>query len=300
MSKTSPTDWLKVFLKTERIVRLTSPDGFKMTGGSNYLRYGPNAPPQVVIWHKNFDLCYVLAGQGEYIDCQNRRYKIHPGVFFQRLPEVHTVHIHSEWYAELYLSLSRTALDFVKTFQSNVVKAPKVIDFGLHRQVALRYEQLIREMRETPEPQLAKTALHILEFYVEILGRSSSREKKLIENACLLIKSDPTGRDPLEIIAKKIGLGYSNFRRLFHEQMGLSPGDYRIKKRLELACEWLSAGWSQKQIAFKLGYSDVQGFSRQFRRFMGLSPGDFLKKIHPTRPRDGVPATCDNPTATVS
>jgi AraC-like DNA-binding protein len=280
MAKADLNSWIDDFLKTQRVVRLAAPEGFKLAGGSDFRRYGPDPTPHVVTWQQCFDLCYIFQGHGEYIDCQNRRYKLYPGVFFLRLPEIHAVQVQSETYAEFYLSLSQVALDFLKVFQSNVTKTPRVIDFGLHREVVLRYERLFQEIRDTPEPKLAQTALHVLEFYLEILGESSSRETKLIEDACLLIKSDPASREPLEHTAHKLGLGYSNFRRLFHEKIGLSPGDYRINKRLELACELLSAGLSQKQVAFKLGYTDVQGFSRQFRRFIGLSPGMFLYQTH--------------------
>jgi AraC family transcriptional regulator, arabinose operon regulatory protein len=280
MVKLKDNHWVDGYLRNEQVVRMAQGDGFKLAGGYVHRCDGPDREPLVVTWQKSFDLIYILAGHGEYIDKENHRFKIYPGVFFQRLPEIHAIHIFSREYTEMYLSISQEALQFLKAFQSSVLKAPKVVDFGLLREIPLRYEQLFRDLRDTPEPQLAGVALRILEFYIEILGDKTSAEMKLIENACLLITADPSNRSRLESIARKIGLGYSNFRRLFHEKMGISPGDYRIRKRIELACELLSSGLSQKQVAFKLGYPEVQGFSRQFHRFMGISPARFLKKIH--------------------
>lgn len=277
MNKTRGID---TYFRNERVVRLAGTEGFNLVGGFGYRCNGPDREPYVVTRQQNFDLIYVLAGHGEYTDCENRRYKIHPGVFFQRLPEIHAVQIHSREYAEAYLSIPQEALLFLKAFQSGVLKAPKVVDFGLVREIPLRFERLIREIRDTPEPQLAGVALRIMEFYIEILGGSDSPEMKLIGKACLIMSADPSSKDRLELIAQKLCMGYSNFRRLFHEIIGLSPGDYRIRKRIELACELLSTGLSQKQVAFKLGYPDAQGFSRQFHRFMGISPGRFLEKIH--------------------
>jgi len=281
MRETHENRWIDAYLRNERVVRLAGTEGFNLVGGFGYRCDGPDRKPYVVTRQKNHDLIFVLAGTGEYIDRENRRYKIFPGVFFQRWPgERHAIQIHSRRYAEAYLSVPREALLFLKAFQSAALKAPRVIEFGLARQIPLRFERLIRDIRDTPEPKLAGVALRIIEFYLEVLGAGTSREAKLIENACLLIASDPSNRTRLETTARKLGLGYSNFRRLFHEHMGQAPGDYRIRKRIELACELLSGGLSQKQVAFKLGYPAVQDFSRQFHRVMGTSPGRFLKKIH--------------------
>jgi AraC-like DNA-binding protein len=48
-------------------------------------------------------------------------------------------------------------------------------------------------------------------------------------------------------------------------------------------CELLSSGLTQKQVAFKLGYTDVQSFSRQFRRFMNIAPGKYLEETQHQR-----------------
>jgi len=283
MTKARKDRWIHAYLRNEQVVRMAHGGGFRLTGGFGYRRSGPDPEPFIVTWHTNFDLVYVLPGHREYLDSENRRYKLNPGVFFQRLPEIHSTQFFSPDYGEAYLSISQDALRFLQAFQSNVLKAPRVVDFGLLREIPLRYEQLLRDLRDTPEPHLAGVVLRILEFYIEILGGSSSPQMKLIEKACLLMTAEPSSRTRLQSVARTIGLGYSNFRRLFHHIMGMSPGDYRIQKRIELACELLSAGSSQKQVAFQLGYPDVQGFSRQFRRFIGIPPGAFLEKTRHKR-----------------
>ena len=59
----------------------------------------------------------------------------------------------------------------------------------------------------------------------------------------------------------------------------MSPGDYRIEKRVEFARQMLSSGMTQIEIADVLNYSDVYAFSRQFKQRTGFTPGEFLRSL---------------------
>jgi AraC-like DNA-binding protein len=279
MPETAPKHWLNRYIRCDHVVRLADADGCAMTCGMHCWT-GATPAAWTVTWHRNFDLCYVLQGHGVYIDNHDRRYAFRAGSFFIRRPEVHTLRIDSSEFSEMFLSLPPISLTFLRAFRSAVVAAPPVIDWGLKHEIAKRYEHLLHAIRETPEPQLARVVLRIMEFYLEVIGHAQSPKKSIIDRACMIIQADPAGRKSMQNIAAELGLGYSNFRRLFAERIGTSPGEYRIVKRIELACEMLASGRTQKHIAFDLGYTDVQGFSRQFRRFMGLSPGEYLRKTH--------------------
>jgi AraC-like DNA-binding protein len=83
-------------------------------------------------------------------------------------------------------------------------------------------------------------------------------------------------------IAQSLGLGYAAFRKAFTRAVGMSPGAYRIRCRLERAQEMLvGSDEPMERIAERLGYCDPYAFAAQFKRFMGMAPGR-LRRLNRT------------------
>jgi AraC-like DNA-binding protein len=71
------------------------------------------------------------------------------------------------------------------------------------------------------------------------------------------------------------GLAFStaHFRKLFKSQMGCSPRDYLIRRRMQVARYELYHGNEQvKQVAARVGYDDPLYFSRVYAAFWGHPP----------------------------
>jgi AraC-like DNA-binding protein len=79
--------------------------------------------------------------------------------------------------------------------------------------------------------------------------------------------------------ARKAGLSYSHFRRLFRIFTGLAPHDYALQRRMRLAAEKLRQGQSVKSAAAALGYGDICYFSRLFKKRMGAPPGRWFESL---------------------
>ena len=81
-----------------------------------------------------------------------------------------------------------------------------------------------------------------------------------------------------EQIAARIGLGYTWFRRMFKEIVGISPAQYQ-RQLTYLRAKVLLQGsdLTISQIASDLGFSSSQQFSTFFRQLDGLSPRDFRR-----------------------
>jgi len=94
--------------------------------------------------------------------------------------------------------------------------------------------------------------------------------KLLIENCINDLK--------LAEIAKKVKLNYEIFRKNFKEVYGISPSEYKIRKRLDKACTMLLMT-SVKDVAFQLNYSDQYTFSEQFKTYIGMSPKKYRNMI---------------------
>jgi AraC-like DNA-binding protein len=77
-------------------------------------------------------------------------------------------------------------------------------------------------------------------------------------------------------LASLCGISEAYFRRLFSDKYGLSPKDYIIHLRMELAKTLLSSGdFSVRETALQCGYAEPCHFSREFTRHVGLSPRSY-------------------------
>ena len=68
-------------------------------------------------------------------------------------------------------------------------------------------------------------------------------------------------------------LSNSRYIALFKKRTGLSPSEYIIKLRMNVACDLLrNTDMSVKQISLSAGYSDPHFFSKLFKKKTGVSP----------------------------
>lgn len=107
-------------------------------------------------------------------------------------------------------------------------------------------------------------------------GRDAWLEKSLR----LLADRDAAGWRTPRSVARAVGLSYDNFRKQFSAQLGVSPGQYVKRKRIDWACAAIyQAGRSFKEIAEELGFCDVFHFSKAFKQVVGCTPSEFRKKM---------------------
>lgn len=87
--------------------------------------------------------------------------------------------------------------------------------------------------------------------------------------------SDPIGVDDLAAAA---GLSRYHFSRLFTNSVGISPGQYIARRRLDTSVSLLQhTVLSIKEIAMRCGFGDSNYFCRVFRKAYGVSPGTFRR-----------------------
>lgn len=88
--------------------------------------------------------------------------------------------------------------------------------------------------------------------------------------------------EPLYVpdLARLVGLSESRFKARFRTEVGVPPGDYVLRAKVEAARHSLSlTGASVTAVAYALGFSSSQYFATVFRRFTGLTPS--ACKTHP-------------------
>lgn len=90
------------------------------------------------------------------------------------------------------------------------------------------------------------------------------------------ILENPHQECDFELEARRMGLSYSHFRRVFRHYSGRSPYDYLLHCRMQRAARELRETDRQvKDVALEAGYSDPAQFCKLFKKKIGLSPSRF-------------------------
>ena len=109
----------------------------------------------------------------------------------------------------------------------------------------------------------------------EELPRRTERCRKAVEFLSGRFSEEPN----LEELAERCGMSRTLFFRTFREETGMTPGEFRLRRRIREAQKLLLQGkLTVSEIAATLGWESPFHFSRIFKRETGFSPGDFRKR----------------------
>lgn len=225
---------------------------------------------------------YVLRGKGSYVDWNGRSHPLFPGCVAQRLPGKRhsTLLVPDGRWAECFLVLNRVFYDALVRLGSMDPDRP-VLNPGLHRSLVDQFEAILANIAQTsgklpPRILLGAHELILSIYALDKAAQAPDRHAEMVQVACSLLGKKPADRLSLPELAASFKMSYERFRKVFRERTGVSPGAYRIQRRVEQAGRLLTEErMTVKEVAYALGYSDLYGFSRQFRQFMGTAPSTF-------------------------
>ena len=84
----------------------------------------------------------------------------------------------------------------------------------------------------------------------------------------------------IDSLAKRANVSSAQYRRKFRDIYGASPKQYLDSLRFNYAKSLLETGYfSQKEIAFRCGFSDVVYFRTAFKKETGKSVKEYLKDL---------------------
>ncbi len=266
-------------------------------------------------FYSHYALVYVLRGRGQFIDHEGNCYDLYPGAVFQRNPNYkHTLLIDpdSDW-SEVFIGMKNTIINDpevrnkilaskneswkseVERYPNNSIQILESLNIinteqpvfypGVKLDIVRALDDLLHRLKTANESQLQKMQLEILNIIsdfnsIEIKRRSCSFEEQLVKDACEKIINDICNRTPFPKLFVGLGLSYSRLRSIFKKLMGVSPGSYRIQRRIDYACSLLSdTSDSIQSISYTLGYKDQFSFAAQFKQVTGVTPNNFRKEI---------------------
>lgn len=137
-----------------------------------------------------------------------------------------------------------------------------------------RYEALASDVKMELEGCLRILLSHFIRHSTERSAKIHpvvAKGKNYIDANC---------RRPILIdnVADYLDIRAETFSRLFRRDMGESPHDYLMRKRINSAKSLLKlSSMSVKQIAAECGFCDSSYFCLSFRRLTGMTPGRFRR-----------------------
>ena len=145
-----------------------------------------------------------------------------------------------------------------------------------------------RELQEQPENfeaicfRLAQLMVLYLDRLHSPVRPVSSNRKSALECSRVRRYIDEHFSEPisLDFLAQYAGLNKYYLVHVFNREMGCSPINYLIERRIRESKRLLStSSLSVRQISARLGFSSPSYFSQSFRRSTGYSPMEFRRRI---------------------
>jgi AraC-like DNA-binding protein len=113
---------------------------------------------------------------------------------------------------------------------------------------------------------------------------SESRFHDPIARARHFIEKHPFIDWTVNLLARKVGMGRSNFAARFAAEVGQTPIDFVTEERMKHAANFLEkSNLKIAEISERIGYRSEAAFSRRFTACYGMSPGRMRKKWRLTR-----------------
>ena len=151
---------------------------------------------------------------------------------------------------------------------------------GNSSEIDIRFRHLLKAWNQQHSVNQAKSIIY------DILDKISNDQKTSVSDTAVdncVRYMDEHFCDPkldIETVCGVAFISVSSLQRAFSKYFGISPKQYLIQLRMNLALELLAENeLSAKEIAFACGFTDEKYFSRAFKKKYGYPPSQFRKHI---------------------
>jgi len=237
--------------------------------------FGPRGKGRVL---RDYALIYLTDGHGSFMghDTGWRRVGagdvlvLFPGIWHDYRPSPET------GWTERWLTMNGDLPNQWCMYDLLCVDTP-VLHVGVHDELVASFDRLLEIGRACPpfaNQIQAGVSMEILALIWKFHQSRKSHAKQsapVIESAISFIGKNWAQEIDFEAWAKKTGVGYRHFRRLFQEATGLPPYQYQLNLRLNHAKRLLGS-LPVAEVAARVGFTDPLYFSRLFKNKVGVAP----------------------------
>ena len=234
--------------------------------------------------HSHYVFHYVFSGRGLlYIECDGaiHKFPVEQGQGFLLFPEYHSTYeadIDDPWH---YAWVEFDGLKARESVKKTGLKVNQPVYTSADVSETNRMIDALNNMVNNPtSPQLELMANFY--FFMNGLIQSSSTRKQeagdsvrdfYVQEAIKFIQRNYWKDISIQDIADHCNIHRSYLSRIFKASIDVTPQEFLIRCRLDVACELLkTTGNSVGEISQMVGYPNQLNFSRAFKRKMGQSP----------------------------
>ncbi|OAS89265.1 MULTISPECIES: AraC family transcriptional regulator [Metabacillus] len=253
----------------------------------------PNHYNTLLHKHSFFEVCFVVDGEGEYID-NNSTYKLQKNTLFLSRPNV--LHqIKSEdglflLYIGLELIESESNDKWLKIMEQIEECTEIIIDVEERASFSLLWESLLSQASQNDHPFFEEILMNIANSLIlSLLERfspmdadssnqniSNEETSPILMQAKLYIQDNLSDTLKLSDIAKHLHISSRHLSRLFVKELGVSYSEYVKKERIQKSAMLLkTTNLSIKEISEQTGFKNVHYFTRVFSATVRNPPGNF-------------------------
>jgi YesN/AraC family two-component response regulator len=253
----------------------------------------PNHYNTLLHKHSFFEVCFVVDGEGEYID-NNSTYKLQKNTLFLSRPNVlHQIKSENGLFL-LYIGLelieSESNDKWLKIMEQIEECTEIIIDVEVGASFLLLWESLLSQASQNDHPFFEEILMNIanslilslLERFSPMHAESSNQNvsneetSPILTQAKLYIQDNLSDTLKLSDIAKHLHISSRHLSRLFVKELGVSYSEYVKKERIQKSAMLLkTTNLSIKEISEQTGFKNVHYFTRVFSATVRNPPGNF-------------------------
>ena len=263
-----------------------------------YIRHGLDENPvptnQPMHIHSRCEIFFFISGNVDYL-VEGSRYPLLPAsVMIMRPSEAHTARILNNKKYE------RFAINFPTSFLSQIDSQNQLMKPFLERELGkdnfyseMELDmQLVKkiftsmieantevERRFTIHTQLGMLLFMIYEAFLRRKNQVIENQPLFSQKVIRYINEHLFEEITVTSLAEHFNLSASQFTRNFNKDVGSSPWEYILRKRLTAARGLLKKGLTTQQACYDSGFSDYSSFYRSYVKYFKESPGESRRKV---------------------
>ena len=250
--------------------------------------------------HDFYELYCLLSDSNYIYHVENSAYTLHPGsLILVRPEEIHWPEISGEkqnierivlWLNPKFIaSLSIFLPQTLGTFRDNLQDEHLIVPEERTYQVilSLLYSLLYEKNRADADSAylchliLSQLLIHISRVLNQRVRPTEDPGTRYTEIMRVHEFINMHFREPISVsgLAERFYMDKNTMTRQFKRIVGMTPGDYIRRKRLETAHALIRQGYSVQQAGYSCGFTDYSAFYRAFRQRYGFAPGDLSSQV---------------------